>query len=582
MTSTNSHARRARLAAVGLATVLAIGAPAAVVSATNDEHNTSVNATALVDLDDPAVYATLTPRQQTAVDELVDEYGVEVVRGVEAPPTVDLAPDHVGAPSVFTWFGKEILSWGIDRGRDGGFGALGEALGFGDNGHVLDSVNEGLTEINERLDKVDKDLQAIADKVVYGKYADAQMDTNVFANRVQTQARRAANFEISGITPQDGTLHDIFDTTQDALGDLGATLLEKGVGTIPAFVSLDTHTNPVSDTVAQWDRVLDHVEGYRALYAQGLMTMLWAAQFDSSYHGDFQVDLETAAESAKEDIVKFYDYLGAPYPQQPGADPWIHANGHAWGMSNAHRAPYLDEWTANLTHKGSTHVLNTIANGYRPNGQTLRQTIDELGINSTTRWADHHSWDRKAAGCFIGFARHYAFSPRTTIEGNGLRHSDDEYLKSVCTHLSRDSFQHHMDNEQHHIQNNPTLSWNGLPLNDTTGMPALMDGESIRAIRDGVADLSIERGNGDAVDLTFSTGDYTGLRILDIATGDVLGAYDLATFDGNVGQLTAEEGAFQLQLGMIVDGDVDLFDARATSTVAANAGHTTVDLAITV
>ena len=68
------------------------------------------------------------------------------------------------------------------------------------------------------------------------------------------------------------------------------------------------------------------------------------------------------------------------------------------------------------------------------------------------------------------------------------------------------------------------------------------------------------------------------MRIVDAETGAVITNVELATFSGSLGQLDVPSGAFQIQLGCLVDGDLDRFDARATSTLATNPDHTAVTL----
>ena len=103
-------------------------------------------------------------------------------------------------------------------------------------------------------------------------------------------------------------------------------------------------------------------------------------------------------------------------------------------------------------------------------------------------------------------------------------------------------------------------------------MPALMDHESIRAARDGLEDLHVQRGDGDKVEVSFDRGDYTGLMIVDPATDRILATHDLADDPnpGSLGTMPTTAGVVELRLGYTVDGDPTLLDSRAVSTIATN------------
>ncbi|MEO1056901.1 MAG: hypothetical protein AAFY28_08315 [Actinomycetota bacterium] len=587
MTTTTPHARRnvGRLAALGIAATLAIGASPIMAAASEDDGATPTAAhdgtPYAVDLDDPAVYSTLTPRQQAAVDELVAKFGADTVRNV-APVAITDA-EQARIPGVFSWFGQEILSWGLGVGLDGGFGALANLLGFGGNDSTMDRLNDALDEINGQLATIRGDLEAIADEVIWNTFHSAHMQTEDETGDIYEAARDVANFEVLGITPTQQDVHDIAFFTNEALIGLNSTLLSDGVGTIPALVALETHTTPVSDTVDQWKRLLQVVDGYRSAYAQGLMTMMWAAQYDDAHGSNWHVRATGRAQMATEKMAEIFDYIGAPYPQQPGAVPWIHSNGHDWALTNADRPLYLDEMGDMMTHRSSNASVTAITDRYRAGSETLREMFVNRDLNLTARWADGHRYTNDGT-CKGSNKRHYLYNPLIEIRDDHADFGEEKYGE-ICAGAHprdiEDKWRKPMKAQRGaEIEANPTWMTVDLPINPATGMPALMDDESIRAARDGVANLSIERGTGGLMTIGLDTGDYDAIRIADL-NHRVRLHQPVADLDGDVGVLpNLPGGAFMVQLGYFVEGQDVMWDERARSTIATNAGYNAVNLTI--
>ncbi len=540
---------------------------------------------------DPVVYTSLTAEQQDAVDRLRERFGDVALEGADAPPVVDgdqaLAARQLNP--VASWFAQEVMSWGFGVGLDAGYDALAAAMGWGGQS-PMGEVNAALAELESQYAAIQTQLQGLADSVVWNTFASAHFESQEEAGEVLEAARDIAAFETLGVTPSKSAVSIIATATRDALIDLGPTLITNGdAGSIPALIALETNSNPVGDGEAQWDRVLTAVETYRGVYAQGVMSMLWAAQFDATHGSSWGTFASARVEAANEKIAEVYDYVGAPYGQMTYGEKWVHENGADWALSSSSRSGYLDETPKMLTTESEAgHRLALLARTYREvDGVSLEQYLTDRDIATRVPLSDTFGWriERKV------YQGHPWFLYRWDAQLNGNSYTthavdyNSGHYEYSTSWLIDDILKPETAKKAAEAKANPLLAEIAIPTNPKTGMPARMDDESIRAIRDGLKDVAITRGTGDDVHLEFTNTGYDSLQVTFEGTDIVLMSIDL----NDAHDLTRlphsfdhRNGALEVRVGYQVEGDKYRQDTRATTVVAANPGSDRVNLDVTV
>ncbi len=413
--------------------------------------------------------------------------------------------------------GQSVLKYGIGMGLDG----LVNALGLGNRGPDL---GQQLSNFQQSLDQMRSDLEGLAQQIdanhAEGLFHTTNTNVLTAMSKIRTVSRTIAGMEEHGISLTDGELGNLAYANSEA-ADLLQTFAEGRGGAVALMLDYYQLKYPVSSGIEVRELVDDYVDGVRAAFGAAVLNQAWLreARPDNQIYDD----VEDVANSALDAILAS---VGAPYPQLSGGPSgFIHRAGTGWALIDAAR-PELEGEAKRKTVQNRGEIWNlfgSIAVDVDvPGALSVADYMDQNGVKRNFRDPQSVRIDHRDSffECEL-WVRH----DELYIAGNA-RHSKTHTTynrKYACSFGAAKPWREAREEESRLKQTfgaNEKAYTVDVQMNDW-GLPALMDERSIESHRYGMSIDAIDRGQGNAVTVTYDKNGYDWLQVRNPQTGTV-------------------------------------------------------------
>ena len=391
MTSTDHHTstprlrrRRSAVAAVlagamGIGVVPLIAAPA---SANVGEASGASTAVALAPVDAEVAAAIERLRAKGLwVDDRID-------------------PVATAAPSLASIFGRTLFESIVSTGAGVGTNELLRELGYDpdrDLHEALGEVRSAIEDLNAEVRAISEKLEQVLDGQDRANFYDSYTTAGTAATRLSVALASVDGWIAAGAEPTAADVSDMQTIIRTSISDLDFVTTNPTTGVVPLMLRA-VQTSDVSDVVGTWADIDLTRDDYRAVLAQGLMSLDLLTRWDTS--GTVAADLATLTPITVETVAAMYGYGLAPAgPPGAGTAPdrtFVQVRGSDLALSGWQTgadSKYGDVWRRttdpNVEPDGALRrgvvepQLQAMADGYRPDlhgGQTLEQYLSERNI----------------------------------------------------------------------------------------------------------------------------------------------------------------------------------------------------------
>ncbi|MEM9515340.1 MAG: hypothetical protein AAGA42_10840 [Actinomycetota bacterium] len=392
--------------------------------------------------------------------------------------------------------------------------------------------------------------------------------------------------------------------------------LDPQTGALAALTQFWSVERPVDDITRLGARaaVHDYDDMVQSAYAIGTVGFGYRAFVWSYFNGtQYDADYDWHLAFARNAVTELHEFIKVPYPVA-GA---LHHVGSDAALAAPGRHPAIGEvLTPETEHHVIEPILGELGANYEPvDGQSLAEFAASLDVP-----LEHPYHDSVIASCRkIQFTGEHGTPPDYALYNSGIWEleadvlytygaladtdfmrdleffwddfwEDFEYVGRADCSPDQESTLRQMENELKWQLETSPQTWrvdlSSTDLNDA-GWASVVDAESIRGQREGLAGLSIDRSTDDpTMRVEFQNSGqpaYDSLQVVSLGGGEVL--YEVSPHEWGeitLAPIAVPDGGIEIHMGYAHVGARNGQDTRARQVLQPNAGHAEIVLELAV